>query len=211
MGKVLLGILIGIGIAGGVVFFLNKAPNPFTSTQATQSDNKNGESAINPIVLVPSTKMAEASSTTTQNKPDSSEPTYDFYDVLQGKKQIDTPQANNQQPTTKQQIAPIKQPPQENKTIQQVVNNLQDKPIASNTTPNKNISFIVQVGAFSNSDSANDLKAQLALSGFNPKLATKNSITKVYLGPFSDRQKAQKTQNDLKQQSINSTIVKLGE
>ncbi|MDD3267437.1 MAG: SPOR domain-containing protein [Burkholderiales bacterium] len=210
MGKVLLGILIGLGIAGGVVFFLNKAPNPFTNNQSLQQNDKKSE-ASNPITLVPGTQMAVASDTLaqgTKNKPDASEPKYDFYDVLQGKKQIDS--AQTQPPEAPQNTAPVvKQKAAETtNTIQQVVNNIQNKPATSVAIKS---SFIVQIGAFSNAASASDVKAQLAISGFNPKIASKNGITKVFLGPFNNKQQAQNTQNDLKQQSINSTIIKIGE
>lgn len=208
MGKVLLGILIGLGIAGGVVFFLNKSPNPFMNNQSLQQDNKKSE-ASNPITLVPGTQMVVASDTTVQNtnNQNSSEPKYDFYDVLQGKKQIDTTQSQQPQPPQNTQPA-VKQKIADTKTIEQVVNNIQNKPTASKPAQSN---FIVQVGAFSNANSANDIKAQLAISGFNPKIAIKNNITKVYLGPFNNKQQALNTQNSLKQQSINSTIIRTGE
>lgn len=204
MGKILLGILIGLGIAGGVVFFLNKSPNPFVNNQSLQQPEKKSE-ASNPITLVPGTQMVVASDTVAQNKnQDTSEPKYDFYDVLQGKKQIDA--AQDTQPQNIPQAA--KQKTADTNTIQQVVNNIQNKPSASVVIKS---SFIVQVGAFSNSNSANDIKAQLAIAGFNPKLSSKNGITKVFLGPFNNKQQAQNSQNDLKQQSINSTIIKIGD
>lgn len=211
MEKVLLGILIGLGIAGGVVFFLNKSPDPFNINQPLQQNDKKSEES-NPITLVPRTQMMIASEATTQdtsNKQAASEPKYDFYDVLQGKKQIDSTQGQQAQQQPQNIPQPVKQKPvNTTNTIQQVVDNIQNKPVTS--TPIKS-TFVVQIGAFSNINSANDIKAQLAISGFNPKLVTKNNITRVFLGPFNSKQQAQSTQNDLKQQSINSTIIKVGE
>lgn len=177
--KFIIGLLIGIGLAGGVAFYLNKAQNPFvdknlgmgnSSDQITQIKNN-----LQPITLAPGTKMQQASSTPiANNKPAASTPAYDFYDVLQGKKDLST------------------------------------KEVASAATQER---YLVQVGAFNDPDQANDMKARLALLGFNSKIRSQQTnqqmINRVLIGPFNDNDKAQDIVIQLKDQDINATIINL--
>ena len=181
--KFILGLLIGIGIAGGVAFYLNKAQNPFVD----KGFNGNSSSPISyiknssqPLVLAPGIKMQEASSAPIASpKPAASTPTnYDFYDVLQGKKNLQSQSASA--PSTN--VAKVKH-------------------------------YALQVGAFSDPDLANDMKAKLALLGFNVKIQSQQNngkfINRVTIGPVDTNEQAQDLQNQLKQQDISSTIITL--
>ena len=154
--KFIIGLLIGIGLAGGVAFYLNKAQNPFVDKGLNGNNASDPISQIKnnlqPLILAPSTKMQEASS------------------------------------------APVAQ-----------------KPAASSVATN--VRYMVQVGAFSDPDLANDMKARLALLGFNSKIQSQQSnqqiINKVLIGPFNDSSQAQDLLKQLKDQDINATIINL--
>ncbi|TXJ02243.1 MAG: SPOR domain-containing protein [Neisseriales bacterium] len=180
--KFFIGLLIGIGIAGAVAFYLNKAQNPFVDKGFNGNTvNLSASAPVSsaPLILAPGTKMQQASSAPTvqQNKPEASTPSYDFYDVLQGKKDI------NPKPTTAPapEVAATKQ------------------------------SFIVQVGAFSEPDLANNMKAKLALLGFSSKIKSQQIndkiINRVIIGPFADEADANDLITQLKQQDINATLI----
>lgn len=224
--KFLIGLLLGIAIAAGVTFYLNKAPNPFVDNGIT---NASGAAAVtknmnasSPLILAPGTKMATASSAPVaeNNKPEASNPNYDFYDVLQGKKGLNNSQSQataTPQPTpiVKKVISskPIANTKPNNVAVAQLLDdNSNDN---SQQTNNKNSSYILQAGAFLNPDSANDLKAHIALLGFSAKITTRTEngkqINKVILGPFSSQQEAQSVKNSLQQQSISVTIVNLNQ
>ncbi len=178
--KFFIGLLIGIGIAGAVAFYLNKAQNPFVD----KGFNNNGvnlttSTAVSsaPLILAPGTKMQQASSApSTQNKPEASTPSYDFYDVLQGKKDINPKLSAS---SVSEEAA----------------------------TP----SFIVQAGAFSEPDLANNMKAKLALLGFSSKIKSQQIndkiINRVIIGQFTTEAEANDLIAQLKQQDINATLI----
>lgn len=182
--KFFIGLLIGIGIAGGVAFYLNTAKTPFVDKNFNANANNNvtdkGQNSSGTLILAPGTKMQYTAPGQTQaqaqNKNNSSKPiNYDFYDVLQGKK------------------------------------DLNDKPIAASSPEKADAVYFVQVGAFSNPDLANDLKARLALLGYDSKIKTRQgdnaTINKVIIGPLDSLDKAKSLSEDLKQQNIASTII----
>ncbi len=182
--KFVLGLLIGIGIAGGVAFYLNKAQNPFVDKGFNGNASNpisNIKNSSQPLVLAPGVKMQEVSSAPVANiKKVASNPTnYDFYDVLQGKKELQTQSSS--------------------------------APINTNATEVKH--FAVQVGAFSEPDLANDMKAKLALLGFSAKIQSQQIngqfINRVIIGPFNTNDEAKNIQTQLTQQEINSTTITL--
>lgn len=225
--KFLIGLLLGIAIAAGVTFYLNKAPNPFvdngiTNASGAASVTKNMNASA-PLILAPGTKMATASSAPVaeNNKPEASNPNYDFYDVLQGKKGLNNSQSQattspTPQPTPIAKKVISSKPVANTKPNNVAVAQLLDGDSSDNSqTNNKNSSYILQAGAFLNPDSANDLKAHIALLGFSAKITTRTEngkqINKVILGPFSSQQEAQSVKNSLQQQSISVTIVNLNQ
>ncbi len=180
--KFIIGLLLGIAIAGGVAYYLNKAQNPFvnkglTNVAASQpiSNNNNSISSA-PLELAPGNKMQIAPSpqpqATVSAKNNASAASYDFYDVLQGKKDI--------------------------------------RPAASQPKAQTS-AYYVQAGAFSDPNLANNMKAKLALLGFSAKIIASEEnnavINKVLLGPFNSSAQAQDMVSQLNDQSVNSTVI----
>ncbi|AUR51684.1 SPOR domain-containing protein [Aquella oligotrophica] len=181
--RFIIGLLLGIAIAGGVAYYLNKAPNPFVDKGIIGNNNSQSNSSA-PLMLAPGTKMQAANIQTQpianqQNeKQEASAPNYDFYDVLQGKKDINP------------------------------------KPEASAATA-KPQGYIIQVGAFSEPDLANNLKAKMALLGYSVKIRQRQengkTINKVIMGPFESEAQAEEILDQLKQQEIDGTIINLSQ
>lgn len=187
--KFLLGLLLGIGIAAGVVLYINNKTtiSQFMPTSPTQSsnsqDSSNKANASNPIILAPSTKtMQQASEVTTQQNAPEAENTekqsYDFYDVLEGKKSLNE---------SGQQAAPKK-----------VV---------------ENSKIFLQVGAYSNSDEANNMKARLILMDIDSKIISADAngkiLNKVIVGPFPSAEDARKAQSAMQEQGISAIITNI--
>ena len=184
--KFFIGLLLGIIIAGGTAYYLNKAPNPFVDKGISSSNNQTSQSnSSGPLILAPGTKMQQVTATNNNNsssnqaandKMAASTPSYDFYDVLQGKKDI-TP-----------------------------------KP-ASSEAKVASTGYLIQVGAFAKEDLANNMKAKMALLGYATKIKSQQEngkiINKVLMGPYSDINQAQSMVDQLKQQDINATIITL--
>ena len=89
MNKFLIGLIIGIAIAGGLAVYLNNTPMQFTAKSVSNKNSSGGIGASGPITLAPGTKIQEETAGSA-NKPAASASSYDFYDVLQGK-----PASNN--------------------------------------------------------------------------------------------------------------------
>lgn len=93
MNKFLIGLILGVTIAGGVAFYLNSVPNQFEN----KVSNKESGNMINnagPLILAPGTKLQEVRAE--ESKENASATNYDFYDILQGKRasnnNLDKPQ-----------------------------------------------------------------------------------------------------------------------
>jgi cell division protein FtsN len=85
MGKFLIGLILGIVVAGGAVFYLNNSSAQFVNKMNGVSDAKINASSA-PTILSPSTKLkdAETNSDNSNTSKESSQD-YDFYRILQNK------------------------------------------------------------------------------------------------------------------------------
>lgn len=96
MNKFIIGLILGIAIAGGLAYYLNNAPSQFVNRVTNNPTSSIVENASAPVILAHGTKyqVAASSAVVAKNNSDSnntanaSEPSYDFYDVLQGKKSV---------------------------------------------------------------------------------------------------------------------------
>jgi cell division protein FtsN len=185
MIKFIVGLVLGIAVAGGLAYYLNNTPTQFVNkvTNSNVSMSANGSA---PIVLAPSTKyQVAASNAIVTSRHDSansdteaknaSEPSYDFYDVLQGKKTAD----NN--------------------------------PDSGSTA--KVSKFYLQAGEFASQDQANDMKARLALMGIDAKIKSQQQdgkiINRIIIGPFASQADTDDTLSQLKENDISVTLVKI--
>lgn len=97
MGKFIIGLVLGVAIAAGLAFYLNNMPNQFVKRMSGSTPDTSNASS--PIILAPGTKLQEvkdaSSPANTENNnqnasnANASSPSYDFYNVLQGKNASD--------------------------------------------------------------------------------------------------------------------------
>lgn len=183
MNKFLVGLILGIAIAGGLAVYLNNAPTPFLNKDLVATSNNNSSGIM---ILAPGTKIkveASANNSDAGNKNNASEGNYDFYDVLQSEKAV----------SHSPQEASIKQ--------------------SASSPPQPKTIFLVQAGAFSTEDLASNMKAQLALIGITSTIKSQdvgnNTVNKVLIGPFSNEEDAQKTINQLSDEQINAVLIRI--
>ncbi len=178
--KFIIGLLLGIAIAGGVAYYLNKAQNPFvnkglTNVAASQPISNNSISSA-PLELAPGNKMQIAPSpqpqAPTAAKNTASAASYDFYDVLQGKKDI-RPAAS--------------QPKAQTSAYYVQAGAFSDPNLANNMKAK-----LALLG----------FSAKIIASEENNAV-----INKVLLGPFNSSAQAQDMVSQLSDQSVNSTII----
>ena len=118
-------------------------------------------------------------------------PRFDFYNILPG---TDDP--------TKAKSAPVPAPAPEKEV---------DQPPAA-TTVSKEI-FFLQAGAFQNAADADNMRARLAMLGIEASVQMGNSgdrgtFHRVRIGPFSKVDEVNRTRDALKQNGIDSTLIK---
>jgi cell division protein FtsN len=182
MNKFIIGLILGIAIAGGLAYYLNNAPTQFVNKVTNNQSGDLSPNASAPVILAPGTKYQVAESTAVArpatsadgNSANVSAPSYDFYDVLQGKKAASSASAE--------------------------------------TTTKKPVRYYLQAGSFSSQNLANDMKARLALLGVDAKIKSKQDngkmINRIIIGPFNSEDEADDTINTLKDNGITATLIK---
>lgn len=83
MGKFLVGLILGVAIAIGVVYYLNNSQTQLVNKFG--NDQQGNTTNSNPVVLLPGTKIKELGNPNNSNV-NQDESDYDFYQILQSKK-----------------------------------------------------------------------------------------------------------------------------
>lgn len=172
-----LGVLAGVLISFGVVWYLNKTPLPFvekvTKPESTR-ENNNGGNGSKPVALPgkPGDKPIEKSG----------ERKFEFYDILEGKKQA-TPGAATAESTE----------------------------AAGAASPSG--SLYLQVGAFQKKADADNLRARLAMLGFEAgvvagEVPDKGTMHRVRVGPYGSPEEMNRARTQLSQNGVPATVVR---
>ena len=170
------GLLVGVLISFGVVWYLNKTPLPFVE-KVTKPEQTNGNGAKAPVALPgkPGDKPIEKSG----------ERKFEFYDILEGKKQATPGSAS----------VPNKPGP------------------APVTAPATGGGMYLQVGAFQKKGDADNLRAKLAMLGFEAcvletEVPDKGTMHRVRVGPFANTEEMNRARTQLSQQGVPATVVR---
>ncbi|MCS5712637.1 SPOR domain-containing protein [Candidatus Berkiella aquae] len=140
---------------------------------------------------------------------------FDFYTVLPSMT-MDTPDSTTSTVDLAMKAEPSlplsKPQPQETQPQTTALTTPQASPAPSAETESK---FIVQVGAFRTLQQAEELKAQLTLSGMQASIQTferspSDTWHRVYVGPFTNKSEAHVLQQRLQQtQALNGLVLKM--
>lgn len=179
-----IGLVIGVLIAFGVVWYLNKMPLPFQdkSSRPDKTETK------------PAAPAAQQTPQALPGKPGDKvdeKPRFEFYKIL----------PSGQEPAPAGGDA--KQPPPQ----------AGPQPAAA-PTPQTTEAFYLQAGAFQKSTDADNLKAKLALMGLETNLQEvnvpdKGVMHRVRVGPFAKLEDMNRVRNQLSQNGIQATVIKI--
>lgn len=183
---IFVGLVIGISIAFGVVWYLNKSPLPFQNKyegapkaeKDKPANGTNGAQTPAPLPGKPGDKPAEHQR-------------FEFYGILEGNKQPGTPGA----------AAPAAPAPGVSVTP------------AAEVKPAPSEIFFLQVGAFQKADDADNLKAKLALTGLEASVQEvsvpeKGTMHRVRVGPFRNPEEMNRARTLLSQSGVQGTVIK---
>ena len=187
---VFVGLVIGVSIAFGVVWYLNKSPLPFQNKYegAPKADKAvDGANAKAPAALPgkPGDKPAERQR-------------FDFYNILEGK-----PTAGPAAPTP---AAPVAAAPAPAPAAPAAA------PVAD-AKPSPVDIYFLQVGSFQKAADADNLKAKLALTGLyasvqEVNIPDKGTMHRVRVGPFRDTEEMNRARGLLTQSGVHGTVIK---
>jgi cell division protein FtsN len=179
-----LGLVVGVLISFGVVWFLNKTPLPFVDKMGKPEAKSNGEADKAPVALPgkPGDKPVERK--------------FEFYDILEGKKQAAPDSAGTPTPKSPAPTATAVAPA---------------VPVTPATPPAGGL--FLQVGAFQKTADADNLKARLAMLGFEANVAEvtvpdKGVMHRVRIGPYASAEEMNRARGQLSQSSIPATVVR---
>jgi cell division protein FtsN len=183
MNKFIIGLVLGIAIAGGLAYYLNNAPSQFVNKVTNNQSGFVGSGASAPVLLAPGTKyqvaasnaVAKPSSSTDANAANASAPSYDFYDVLQGKKSV----SNSSDTTTAQTPRYF----------------IQAGSFSSQNLANDMKARLALLGVDARIKSQQD----------NGKM-----INRIIIGPFNSEDEATDIITTLKDNDISATLIKIG-
>jgi cell division protein FtsN len=185
---IFIGLVLGVLIAFGVVFYLNKSPLPFQNkyegAPKADKDKPGAPGAPAPLPGKAGDKPAGR---------------FEFYDLLEGKKPAasgtaapETAAPGTAEPKPAPGVAVA--PPVEVKTAPVTV-------------------FFLQVGAFQKAADADNLKAKLALTGLEASvqevtIPDKGVMHRVRVGPFRDPDEMNRARTLLSQSGVQGTVIK---
>ncbi len=187
---VFIGLVIGISIAFGVVWYLNKSPLPFQNKYegAPKTENSKPAAGGNAATQQPPAVLP--------GKPGdkATDRRFEFYGLLEGK-----------QPAAPGTAAPAPAAPAAAPAVTVA-------PVADAKPAPVEI-FFLQVGAFQKAADADNLKAKLALTGLDTSvqevsIPEKGTMHRVRVGPFRSPEEMNKARNLLSQSGVQGTVVK---
>jgi cell division protein FtsN len=187
---VFIGLVIGVSIAFGVVWYLNKSPLPFQNKYEGAPKSETGKPAI-----PGGTASAPSTPAPLPGKP-GDKPTdrrFEFYGLLEGK-----------QPAAPGTAAPASAAPAAPAVT--ITPAVEAKPAPVEI-------FFLQVGAFQKAADADNLKAKLALTGLETSvqevsIPDKGVMHRVRVGPFRNPEEMNKARTLLSQNGVQGTVVK---
>jgi len=190
---IFIGLVIGVLISFGVVWYLNKTPLPFQNKYegAPKGDKAgNGQAAPAPLPGKPGDKPVERR--------------FDFYNILEGK----APQGGAPAPAAAGAPAAPAAPAAAAKPG--------TAPPVAEAKPQLNDVFYLQVGSFQKAADADNLKAKLALTGLyasvqEVSIPDKGTMHRVRVGPFRDPDEMNRARELLVQNGVQASVVKARE
>jgi cell division protein FtsN len=190
---VFIGLVLGLLVAFILVWLFNRMPLPFREHEGSAAADQ-----------------AASSSSSLPGKPGDkprAKQDLEFYDLLEGKPAKN--QATDPAALEKSSVKPAIPTDQVEEKLQRADSSTDEVPAV---TPPADV-FYLQVGAFQNMADVENLKAKLAVQGFEATIQevaipNKGVMQRVRVGPFPNLAAMASARNTLLQSGIQTTVVK---
>jgi cell division protein FtsN len=204
---IFIGLVIGLALAAGVAFYLMGGRSVYQSQVAAQKD-----------VREPARDAPKVAAGDKPTDKASDKPRFDFYKILPGG---DEPKIQADKSTAPRADRAVAEKARD-KSIDQatakpapapaVVASLPDRPANSDVVPTRD-RYWLQAGSFTDQADAENLKAQLALAGWQASvqrgtLADKSVRFRVRLGPYDNSDELSRVKNQLAQRGYDAAAIK---
>lgn len=182
------GLVIGVLVAAGVVWYIFKTPMPFSNKgQPSPPVAPPTTAPKQPVAQNPAALPGKPGDPVPQN---GDKPRFDFYKILPGNAEaIPDPKAADAKPADQKQPAAVKGK-----------DDLLKEPL------------FLQTGSFQNASDADNQKAKLALAGVEASvqqvMLQDKTWYRVRIGPFKRMEEVNSVRSDLAKQGIDANVVK---
>ncbi len=201
-----IGLVLGVGVAAGVVWYMNKSPLPFN--KQVQAPAKSDPVAAQPVGNgKPADKPAQQPMAL-PGKPGDPVPEkrFQFYDILPGKADAVPDKVAKPEPAkdTAKKDEPKKDEPKKDEVKK-------DEPKKEEVKESKTPLFL-QAGSFSTAQDADNQKAKLAFMGIEAVvqqvMIQDKTLYRVRVGPYTRIDELNKVRADLAKSGIDAQLAK---
>jgi cell division protein FtsN len=182
---VFIGVVLGLAIAAGVAFYLMRAGNPYQASTATKESRDVG--------------AARAGKTDAPSKP-----RFDFYKILPGGEEPKVQARAPDHPADKGTVERTLTPRDERAT------SAPEQRASEGKAADR---FWLQAGSFANPNEAENLKARLALAGWEAavqeaQVPDKGVRYRVRLGPYDNTDELNRIKGELARRGFDVAVIK---
>lgn len=201
-----IGLVLGVGIAAGVVWYMNKAPVPFVTKNLNppRGDQAGArpEQASQPMAL--------------PGKPGDPIPEkrFQFYDILPGKTDAvpDGKAAEKKEETRKDEAKDAKKDEAKKEEAKKDEARKEEAKKEDAKKEETKQPIFLQAGSFTKPNDADNLKANLALMGIEASvqqvMVQDKTFYRVRLGPYNRIEEVNKVRSELAKAGIDASLVK---
>ncbi|MEO6566613.1 MAG: SPOR domain-containing protein [Casimicrobiaceae bacterium] len=212
---VFIGLVLGLGLAAGVAYYLMRSGSPFPVTTGSR------EAPRDPPRLARTDKVDKAD-------PAPDKPRFDFYKILPGAEEPRVAVEAKKSPDrvvageAKDKAAPKAAEKSPERLPDRAADKVGDKPAdklaavgaaPATAAPKQGDRFWLQAGSFSTESDAENLKARLAMSGWQANvqsgtLPDKGIRYRVRLGPYDNTDELNRIRTDLSRNGFDVAVIK---
>ena len=188
---IFIGMALGLALAVGVAFYLLRSGNPYQPSATSQArDAKEGS------------RIAKS------DAPAGDKPRFDFYKILPGGEE---PKLQSKPPPDRVTAERAVQPPAKHDAA--TLAKADERLSADKAQPRTGDRFWLQAGSFAGEGEAENLKARLALAGWEASVQTadvaeKGTRYRVRLGPYDNTDELNRVKSDLAKRGFDVAVIK---